>query len=248
MVVSAHAQPAVPPLSSNRPGISDSEELVERGAFQVESGVQWQGAPPGEERRWTQTWGQLTLRYGLTRRVELYGGWDGLSVDRVSVNGESQLVAGGNDVRIGAKFAILTEEAQGLTLTVAPAWSFPAGSDEFTSASNDGSFRLLWARSLPRDWWVSGNVLFTRTTDAGHRYWDSGVMVGVTREFTPALSGFAELSAVLLADQPDAYTVDTGVAWVAGPDLQWDVSAGHTFAHRGDDWFVSAGITLRLRR
>jgi hypothetical protein len=244
---SAAAQPEVPPLSSNRPGISDSEELVVRGAIQLEGGGEWAGAPANSDRRWTQTWGQLTVRIGLAKRVELFAGWDGVSLDRVRLAGESQVVAGGNDFRLGTKLAILNEAQNGLTLTVAPAWSFPTGSAEFSSSSNDGSFRLLWARGLASDWWVSGNVLFTRTTDDGERYWDNGVMVGVTHELTPAWSMFVELSAVLLADRPDAYTMDAGLAWVAGPDLQWDVSAGHTFANRGDDWFVSAGVTVRRR-
>ena len=86
---------------------------------------------------------------------------------------------------------------------------------------------------------------FTRTTDEGDHYWDNGVMLALARDITPAVNAFVELSAVLLADRPDAYTMDAGLAWVARPNLQWDVSAGHTFAHRGDDWFVSAGITLR---
>jgi hypothetical protein len=29
--------------------------------------------------------------------------------------------------------------------------------------------------------------------------------------------------------------------------VQWDVSAGHTFNDRGNDWFVSAGVSLRRR-
>jgi hypothetical protein len=72
-------------------------------------------------------------------------------------------------------------------------------------------------------------------------------MVSVTRALTPTVSTFAEMSGVLLRERPDAWTMDAGVAWVAGPDLQVDVSAGHTFLHRGDAWFVSAGLTLRRR-
>ena len=36
--------PNVPPLTSNRPGIADSEALVSSGAFQVEAGVLLQGS------------------------------------------------------------------------------------------------------------------------------------------------------------------------------------------------------------
>src|SRR5688572_25286195 len=91
------AQSVPPPLTSNRPGIGDSEALVAHGAVQLEAGVQGQDAPPGDDRRWTQTWGQLTVRFGLRSRIELFAGWDGLSLDRVSAGGESRFLAGGND-------------------------------------------------------------------------------------------------------------------------------------------------------
>jgi hypothetical protein len=243
----AAQQTDVPPLTSNRPGIADSEELVPPRAFQVEAGGVFADAPPGEEHRWTQTWGQLTLRYGLTRRIEFFGGWDGLSLDRVTVLGQSRVVAGGNDLRVGAKFALLIEEANGLTVTIAPAWSFPTGSEAFTSGSQDPSFRILWARSLPREWWVWGNLLWSRLSDATSRYWETGAMIGLTRDLTERLSAFVEASNVLQADRPDNWTVDGGVARVIGFDSQLDFSVGKTFLHRGDDWFVSAGITLRRR-
>jgi hypothetical protein len=243
--VSAQAQTVAPPLTSNRPGIGDSEALVPRGAAQLEVGAQGAGAPPGENRRWTQAWGQLTVRFGLTQRLEVFAGWDGLSVERVDVEGQSRTISGGNDLRVGTKLAVLNEDRHRVTLTVAPAWSFPVGADAFTSGSEDGSFRVLLARSMPRDWSVGGNVLFTRTTDAAGRHWATGTMVSVTRALTPTVSAFAEMSGVLLPERPDAWTMDGGVAWVAGPDLQLDVSAGHTFLRRGDAWFVSAGLTLR---
>ena len=237
----------VPPLTSNRPGIGDSEALVPARAFQLEAGAQFQEAPPASDLRSTQTWGQLTLRYGMTRRIEVFGGWDGLSLDRVLFDGASQVVAGGNDLRFGTKLALLTEEAHGLTVTIAPAWSFPVGSEEFTSGSQDPSFRVLWARSLPRDWSISGNFLWVRTSDPIGRYWDNSVTLVVTRSLTENLSVFVEGSNVLQAIRPDSLTIDGGLAWIVGRDRQLDFSAGHTLHDRGDDWFVSAGITLRRR-
>ena len=247
MACTAGAQTAAPPLTSNRPGIGDSEALVGRGVVQVEGGFQGQAPPPGSDQGWTQTWGELNFRFGLSPRIEIFTGWDGLSLDRVHVDGQSRREAGGNDLLVGAKLAVLHEDRHGVTLTVAPAWSFPVGSEDFTSGSIDGSFRLLWARSLPRDWSLSGNLLFTRTSDAGGRYWDNGVTLDATRALTPTVSVFAEVSGDLPESHPDAWTVDGGVAWVARPNLQWDISAGHTFQDRGPDWFVSAGITVRRR-
>ena len=242
----AHAQ-TVSPLTSNRPGISDSEALVPARAIQLEAGVQAQGEPSHSDLSSSATFGQLTLRAGVRPRIELFVGWDGLSLDRVRVNGQSRFVAGGNDLRLGTKLAVLSEERHGLTLAVAPAWSFPVGSEETTSGSNDPSLRLLWARSLTAAWSLSGNVLFTRTSDAGARYLDNAVMVGVTRAFTDTVSAFGEVSGVLAAAHANAWTIDGGVAWIARPDLQWDLSAGHTLADRGEEWFVAAGVSVRHR-
>jgi outer membrane putative beta-barrel porin/alpha-amylase len=241
---SASAQP-VPPLTSNRPGISDSEVLVPARAIQLEAGVQAQGEPAHSDVSSSDTFGQLTVRVGVRPRIEVFVGWDGLSLDRIQVNGQSRFLAGGNDLRVGTKLAVLKEDRHGVTLAVAPSWSFPVGSEEATSGSNDPSLRLLWARSLTDEWSLSGNVVFTRTSDVGSRYFDNAVQVGITRAFTDTVSAFAEVSGALPAAHPDAWTIDGGVAWIARPDLQWDLSAGHTFADRGDEWFLSAGITVR---
>lgn len=233
------------PLTSNRPGIADSEALVPPGALQLEAGVEVDEAPPESNPRWSQTWGELTLRYGVARRIEIFGGWDGLSLDRAFSNGQSRIVAGGNDVVVGTKLSLLTEDAHGFTLTLAPSWSFPVGAEEFTSGSEDPSFRVLWARSLPREWALSGNLLWTRTSDASGRYWETDVMAGLTRGLTGTLSAFVEGSDVTRTGHADTWTVDSGLAWTMGLDRQLDVSAGYTPVDH--DWFVSAGITLRRR-
>ncbi len=240
--VGVHAQS---PLTSNRPGIGDSEALIDRGAFQFESGIQFREAPPDSERAWTQTWGQFTVRLGIRQRLELFAGWDGLSLDRIQIDGISRVESGGNDLRVGAKIAVLDEDAHGVALTVAPAWSFPIGDDEFSSHSNDGSVRLLWARTLPRNWSLGGNVVSTYTSGAEGRYIDNRVTAGLTRALTGKLSVFAEVATALLETQPDSWTVDAGLAWLARPNMQWDVSAGRGFRDQDQSWFLSAGITLR---
>jgi hypothetical protein len=247
VAVSARAQTVPPPLTSNRPGIGDSEALVPPRTIQLEIGARGQGGSPDDDRRWRPAWGELTVRFGVVPRIEICGGWDGLSLERVAIEGRVRSDAGGSDLRVGTKLAVLSEDRHRVTLTVAPAWSFPVGADPFTTGSHNGSLRVMLARSLPRDWSVSGNLLFTRTTDAAGRHWATGTMASMTRALTPTVSAFAEISGVLLPVRPDAWTMDTGLAWVASPDLQVDVSAGHTFLNRGDAWFVSAGLTIRRR-
>jgi hypothetical protein len=240
----ASGQPAAPPeLTSNRPGIGDSEALVGRGVLQLELGVEASESQAAAERTWATAWGQATVRFGIIDRVEAFVNWGGVSVDRDSAAGTTVIQTGSNDVVLGAKVALLNESRHGVSFTVAPSSSLPIGGDEFSSGSFDGSLRLMWARSLPKAWDVSGNLLFLRTSDAGGRYWDNLLTTSAGRSVSPSLYLFGEL-AVGLAE-PRAWTLDGGLAWLSRQNVQWDVSAGMLVRGPGDSWFLSGGLTLR---
>ena len=148
----------------------------------------------------------------MSIRLEVFVTWGGLSVSRDSVQGTTRVEAGATDLLIGAKLALLDESRHVLTLTVEPAYSVPIGGDDFSSGSYDGSVRLMWARSLPKDWSVSGNILFLSTTDASGRYWDNLVTTSVGRSLSSSVGAFVELATGL--DDPQLWTVDGGIAWV----------------------------------
>jgi hypothetical protein len=235
--------PAIPPITSNRPGIGDSEALVGRAVVQLELGIESDVTTLNDEHSWTTGWGQSTLRVGIVDPVEIFVSWGGWSVDRIAETGSTRIEAGGNDLLVGAKFAILDESRHGLTLTVQPFTSVPIGGDDFSSHSYDGALRLLWARSLGEKWDLSGNVLFLSTTDDSGRYWDNVVTTCISRDISPSSFLFAELATGLT--EPRAWTLDGGVAWVPRPNVQWDLSSGVLVRGPGQSWFVSAGITLR---
>lgn len=243
--VPAYGQAAAtpPPITSNRPGIGDSEALVGRTIVQLELGVQTGRSISGDERNWTTGWGQSTLRIGIVDPIEVFVTWGGLSVDRDSVEGVTRIETGATYLLMGSKFAVLNESRHGLTLTLAPSFSIPIGGDDSSSGSYDGSLRLLWARSLPKDWDVSGNILFLSTTDETGRHWDNLVTVSGGRSLSSSISAFVELATGLA--EPRASTVDGGIAWVPRDNVQWDVSAGLLVRGPGQNWFVSGGVTLR---
>ena len=232
-----------PELTSNRPGIGDSEALVGRGVLQLELGVEASDSRTAGEQTWETVWGQATLRIGIVDRIEAFVNWGGVSVDRDAAAGTTVIETGTNDVILGAKFALLDESRHGVTFTVAPSSSLPIGGDDFSSGSYDGSLRLMWARSLPKAWDIGGNLLFLSTTGPSGRYWDNLVTTSAGRSVSTSLYLFGEL-AVGLA-RPRAWTVDGGLGWVPRQNVQWDVSAGMLVRGPGESWFVSGGLTLR---
>ncbi len=139
--VPAYGQAAAtpPPITSNRPGIGDSEALVGRAVVQLELGVQTGVSKSGVESDWSTGWGQSTLRIGIVDPIEVFVTWGGLSVDRDSVAGVTTIESGATDLLAGAKFAVLNESRHGLTLTLEPTFSVPIGGDDFSTGSYDGS-------------------------------------------------------------------------------------------------------------
>lgn len=228
-----------PPLTSNRPGIGESEVLVPAGSLQFEGGTQLSVGPGTRDR--ALALGQPTFRYGVTSWFELFGGSDGY----VHAHGAA---SGASDLRLGAKLAIVESKAdQPWTLTVSPGWSLPTGTGAFTSTSHDVSLRALWARGLPRAWSVSGNVYGLRTTVDGDRSWQSLTTLSVARQLSDTTGAFVEIAASHPEGGPSHWMLDGGLAVVSGEDVQWDVSTGRRVGGHGVTWFVSAGLTLRHR-
>src|SRR5688572_10261158 len=120
--------PAPPQITSNRPGIAESEALMMPGAWQVESGVTVSASTGDgvDHRQWTIP--ELTLRAGLTRRVEVFLNATGFVLDVARDTGTSATTTGVSDVQLNAKLGLLTENSNVMTLSVAAGVSFPTGS------------------------------------------------------------------------------------------------------------------------
>ena len=73
-----------------------------------------------------------------------------------------------------------------------------------------------------------------------------GVSTG--RPISDAASWYVELFGNITRRESNLWQLDGGVAFVVGPDLQFDLSAGHAVITGASAWFVSAGISHRFRR
>ncbi len=244
----ATARAQVPALTSNRPGISESEALLVPRAFQLESGFTFAEFTSDDElRHQALDFPEATLRYGLTPRFELFANVSGYFRDRASANGVADTTTGTSDLSVHAKLGMLSEERHGITLTAAAGVSFPVGSRAFSSSGYDPSLRLLWSRSLPRSFGLSGNVNVASFKVDDDRITGSAASLGLAHPLTESSSWFVELFGDFA--QGDAiWQLDGGVAVVTSDDFQIDISGGRTLQSGPSAWFAAAGITLRHRR
>jgi hypothetical protein len=239
--------PTAPPLTSNRPGISESEALLVPRSFQLESGFTFAGFNDDDVSHHVTDLPEATLRFGLTPRFELFANVSNGFWDRASIGSASSTTSGASDLSVNAKIGWLSEGADPFTLSAAVGLSLPIGSDEFSSGGYDPAVRLLWSRSLPSDFALSGNVNVASVTAESDRQTVGAASLGLGHPLNASTSWFVELFG-RIADGDTQWTLDSGVAIVTSDDFQIDLSAGRVLQSGPAAWFVAAGITLRHRK
>jgi hypothetical protein len=239
----------VPELTSNRPGISESEALLPPKAFQLESGLTYAEFDDGDGRHRQVDFPEATLRFGLATRFEAFVNGSNLVWNRtISAPGVSSASTRGTDFSLNLKVGFLSEDANTFTLSTAMGVSLPVGSEGESSDGYDPSLRMLWNKNLPGGYWVAGNLNISSETEDDQRHAFGAASIGVGHPFVKSSSWFVELFGDFLEGENARWQLDGGFAILATPDRQIDLSAGVTLKTGTPEWFAAAGITLRRRR
>ena len=229
------------PLTSNRPGIGESESLVPEGAVQIEAGLTDARLGAGADRQHLLDFPEVTVRVGVSRRVEVFGSTAGLWLDRTAGAVDAH---GGADVQLNTKIGLLASRRT--LVSLAGGLSVPTGSGPFTSGGYDPSLRLLWSRALPGDRSLGGNVVLADTTVSAHKH---AAATGASLAAGHALVGpsawFAEVFATATRHDTVQWRADGGLAIPCGTNCQVDVSGGRALTSTPRAWFLAAGITAR---
>jgi hypothetical protein len=249
LAVSTPALAQVSELTSNRPGISESEALLVPRAFQLESGFTFARFDDRDGRHSQVDFPEATLRFGFTERFEAFVNGSNLVWNRtISSPGVSAATTRGSDFSLNAKVGLLSEDADKITLSAAMGLSLPVGSEGESSDGYDPSLRLLWAKDLPRGFWIAGNLNISSETVDDHRHALGSASLGLGNGFVKSSSWFVELFGDFLNGESARWQLDGGFALAATTDMQFDISAGRTLQSGPPEWFVAAGISLRHRR
>jgi hypothetical protein len=245
----ALAQTGAPPITSNRPGISESESLLPPKAFQLESGFTFAKFDDGQGRHSQVDLPEATLRFGLAKRFEAFVNASNLVWNRTrSSGGVSTAETRGSDLSLNAKVGLLSEDPHPFTLSAAMGVSLPVGSEGESSGGYEPSLRLLWAKALPGDFGMAGNLDVSSETSDGQRHAVGAASIGFGHRFVQSTAWFVELFGDFAKAQSAQWQFDGGLAIVARPDLQLDISAGRTLQRGPPEWFFASGLSLRHRR
>jgi len=217
-------------LVTDRPDQTESAVTVEPGKIQIETGVLFtRGKSGGATSEVTEALGTL-LRIGLRDRLELRIGFDGF----ILVPGASGL----GDASLGAKVVIAEETADRPQVAVLVETSVPIGDDGFTSADYAPSARLALSKDFGDSLGIGFNVGAEFPEDDEILFYTLAAGVGIDDKNSVFFEVFG--------DSESSHSFDAGWTYLAKSNLQFDVAAGVGLSDQAPDWFVGAGVSLRL--
>ena len=226
------------PISTERPTMGPSSDLLPAGSLQIETGANLST----QGNRYAADLPESLLRVGLSKHweIRLLAGNLMYQTDHAVRAGR----LGAQDLGLSTKVLVsgpnsLLPKSAILNISV------PTGGKGMTSGSYDPSLALIWTQTGSRGYFLNEVAQATVTTYYGARrpIWAPSIAGG--RSLTAHLTGFAEYAPTPLPDRTVPYTVDGGLAYIAGKLQQFDCRTGYTKDADGLHALISVGYSLR---
>jgi hypothetical protein len=235
-------------IQTDRPSFSSSASTVRPGAVQIETGVDYSRTSIGGSPAEKQFTLEVTLRAGLTERLELRLEGDALVVTRGREDD-----TGNGDLFLEAKhrFFDAREGSWWPSLGVLPFVKFPiAHAPHGTNIPDFGviglaSFVLPWRLSLDANFGVGG------TAQRPSGYMAQGlVSAALGRDLGERWSTYVEVFYMSAAERGgrESVNLDAGVQFFVIPQLALDAAAQTSLAGSGPDYLFRGGLSVRFGR
>jgi hypothetical protein len=248
------AQSSAGPLVTDRPDQTESALVVAPGLVQLEVG--WTLEQEGRTgiRQRTTAVPQVKARLGLIPGLEGrlgFAGWQG--VERRELAGVTSS-NGVGDLDVGFKYRAVAAHGSIPDVALIGTLTLPTGNAGFGSPRADPTVLLAFANTLTDRLGVGYNLGASWSTEGA----TGGQATLLDILYTVSLGvGVAERAGVFIelfgsvATEPDRgnrHTVDGGVTYRVRDNLQFDLSGGLGVNQGAADWFLGAGVAVRLPR
>jgi hypothetical protein len=235
-------------IVTDRPSVSSTANTVPPGALQVEAGAGYSRTSLGGRPADRETTVELTLRAGLTDRMEIRLDGQPLVVTR----GE-QDDTGNGDIALETKYRLFDarEGSWWPALGVLPFVKFPiAHAPHGTNAPDFGLIGLA-SFSLPWKLGVDVNAGVSGVAQRPSGYLAQGTAsAALSRDLGERWSTYAEVFFASAAERGARESVgfDAGVQFFVTPYLALDAAGQTALAGSGPDYAFRAGLSVRFGR
>ncbi len=253
----AHGQARPGPLVTDRPDQTESPAVVVPGLAQFEAGWTFSREREGGVEVRSHAVPQVLARIGIVPRAELrlgFAGWT-RSAERGGGGGPAAVTSGIGDLDVGFKYGFTEGGGAAPAIALIGMLTLPTGADGIGSDRANPTVRLAFASTLSERVSLGYNVGATASSlPAPQGGTDTLVDALYTVSFGFAVAervgAFAESFGTFALSDAGAsrHALDGGVTFQAADNLQFDVSAGVGLNSAADDWFIGAGIAVRVPR
>lgn len=243
------------PLVTDRPDATESAVTVDRGFVQIEAGYLFASLELRGEKVELSSIPTTLVRVGLAPKVELRFDWFGYISESRDENGERSDDSGPGNTALGLKIGLREERGAAPRLAILVDAILPTGDKGLRTERIDPRIRVLGSNTLSERLSLGYNLGFSALTledDAGgfatHGVGTYTVSLGIG--ITERWGTFTEFFGFIPTSGPEspANLFDFGFTWLASNSVQLDVSGGVGLNDHADDWFASAGFSIRLPR
>ncbi|WP_395138202.1 transporter [Armatimonas sp.] len=231
--------PAKSPIVTDRPDFTESNQLVMRGALQLESGFTLTNQRGGGR---TAGLPELLLRYGASSGVEWRVGVPGF--ERVTANGVPAL-SGFGDTYLGLKLP-LPALKNGTELALIPAFFIPSGKAGIESEATQPEVKLVWAHGLARERSLSGMLYVSVPQEEGKRQQRLQHTVSYGLPLGKGTGMFMEAVTDIGQGVAAAHQLHSGVTFQPNATSQWDIHFGMGLNRQAPHGFIAAGYSVRF--
>jgi hypothetical protein len=237
----------LPPISTDRPDVTDGATTVPVGTTQLEGGYT---TDRSDAQTRDQTIGEGLVRIGLSSRAEAR-----LAFNSYEVRRERGLTQRGfDDASLGVKLRLYDAPSDHVQALPTTSWIFalsiPTGNRDFGARTALPSTKLAAEWSLGERVGLGANAILAAERDETGRHTQSGASVSLGPNFTEQLGGFLEWYAFRdnVARAHARHSLDAGLTFAVGDDFQLDVRYGGDITRGDRDRFFGVGIARRWPR
>ena len=238
-------------INPDRPGIADGSMTIGHHAFQIESALQ-QEFHRDQSTRERLEFIPTLFRIGINDAWEARIEGNGYVWSRADAAGDVVHTRGYAPVSIGFKYHWQDMEAKRPSLGAIGRVFVPSGSQDFRSQRVQGDLRLVADENLTDDgtWELNVNVGIAAYDDGQAGVFKAGLFAATLNYVSRSkrINPFVDIG--LQAPEETrgrtAATIDAGIAWIAHPNAQIDLSAGtRALGRTPPRLFWALGLSIR---
>ena len=235
------------PINPDRPGVAATAELVERGALQLEAGIDYARERTAGRQTERRTAAALTVRYGLLDSLELR--LDGEPVVALR-NGDDVTDVG--DFQLGVNWRLLEGREGTLlpSLSLFPSVKLPTAPDPIGNERVDATLLAIATfQSGPLTVDLNAGLATVAQHEPAGYLLQAILVASVTADVTDRFKVLGELfyNSPSERDGDDRIGATAGATWIVARDVAVDAAVITTLAGKGPDYRVQAGVSVRFQ-